>query len=89
MKRSDLLIVMMASLALSANAVAEPIPVRHIQKPMHRFMVARTEDGKTIASGEFTQVVTGSEVMMRLTYRLAMARLMTRRRSIPKAERFG
>ena len=31
-------------------------------------MVARSEDGKTIASGEFLQVVQGDEVMMRLTY---------------------
>jgi hypothetical protein len=36
---------------------------------MHRFMVARSEDGKTIASGEFTQVVQNDEVTMRLTYR--------------------
>ena len=36
---------------------------------MHRFMVARSEDGKTIASGEFSQVVQGDEVTMRLTYR--------------------
>ena len=69
MRRGDLLIVMMATLALSAKAIAEPIPVRHIQKAMHRFMVARSEDGKTIASGEFTQVVQGSQVTMRLTYR--------------------
>ena len=32
-------------------------------------MVARSEDGKTIASGEFSQVVQGDEVTMRLTYR--------------------
>jgi hypothetical protein len=32
-------------------------------------MVARTEDGKTIASGEFFQIVHGDEVTMRLTYR--------------------
>jgi hypothetical protein len=35
---------------------------------MHRFMVARSEDGKTVASGEFSQVVQGDEVTMRLTY---------------------
>jgi len=32
-------------------------------------MVARSEDGKTIASGEFSQVVQGNQVTMRLTYR--------------------
>ena len=34
-------------------------------------MVARTEDGTTVASGEFSQVVQGSEVTMRFTYRFA------------------
>jgi len=36
---------------------------------MHRFMTVRSGDGKTIASGEFTQVVQGDEVTMRLTFR--------------------
>jgi len=69
MRCRDFLIVVMATLGLYAKAIAEPIPVRHIQKPMHRFMVARSEDGGTIASGEFTQVVQGPQVTMRLTYR--------------------
>ncbi len=48
---------------------AELIAVRHVQRPMHRFMVARSEDGRTIASGEFSQVVEGDEVTMRMIYR--------------------
>ena len=48
---------------------AEQIPVRHIQRPMHRFMVARSEDGKDLATGEFSQDVQGDEVRMRMTYR--------------------
>ncbi|SNS81792.1 hypothetical protein SAMN05421770_102437 [Granulicella rosea] len=48
---------------------AEPIAVRHVQRPMRRSMVARSEDGRTIANGEFSQVVQGDEVTMRLTYR--------------------
>ncbi len=32
-------------------------------------MVARSEAGKIIASGEFSQVVQGDEVTMRLTYK--------------------
>jgi hypothetical protein len=36
---------------------------------MHRFMTVRSEDGNTIASGEFIQVVQGDEVTMRLTFR--------------------
>ena len=57
------------ALTLGTGAQGEPIAVRHIQRPLHRFMTARTEDGKTIASGEFTQVVQGDEVTMRLTFR--------------------
>ena len=47
---------------------AEPITVTHIQRPMHRLMVARSEIGNVIATGDFTQVVHGDEVTMRLTY---------------------
>jgi hypothetical protein len=36
---------------------------------MHSFMVARSETGKIIARVEFTQVVQGDDVTMRLTYR--------------------
>ena len=51
------------------TAAAEPISVKHIQRPMYRFMVARLETGKIIANGEFTQVVQGDEVTMRMIYR--------------------
>jgi hypothetical protein len=69
MRRRGFLAVMMSAVTLGATAFAEPISVRLIQRPMHRFMVARSSDGKTIASGEFSQVVQGDEVTMRLTYR--------------------
>jgi hypothetical protein len=36
---------------------------------MHRFMAARSETGKIIATGEFTQVVQGDEVTMRMIYK--------------------
>ena len=39
-----------------------------MQRPLQRSMVARSEDGKTIAGGEFSQIVQGNEVTMRLTY---------------------
>ncbi len=68
MERSNFLVVVLWTMMVGTVALAEPISVRHIQQPMHRFMVARSEDGKTIASGEFLQVVQGDEVMMRLTY---------------------
>jgi hypothetical protein len=54
---------------LGAAAPAEQISVKHVQLPMHGFMVARSETGKIIARVEFTQLVQGDEVTMRLTYR--------------------
>lgn len=69
MGRNDFLVIVLWTMTVGTAAIAEPISVRHIQRPMHRFMVARSEDGKTIASGEFSQDVQGDEVTMRLTYK--------------------
>jgi hypothetical protein len=68
MGRSKIVVAALLAISLGTAALAETISVRHIQLPMHRFMTARSEDGKTIASGEFSQVVQGDEVTMRLTY---------------------
>jgi hypothetical protein len=48
---------------------AEPIPVRRLQRPMHEFMVMRSETGAILARTEFSQVVNGDEVTLHLTYR--------------------
>ncbi len=69
MNRGKLLVVGIMLICLAVAVPAETIAVRRIQRPMHRFMVARSEDGKTLANGEFWQVVQGDEVTMRLTYR--------------------
>src|ERR1700733_3715341 len=69
MGRNDFLATAFFAITLGTSAPAEPISIRHIQRPMHRFMVARSEAGKIIASGEFSQVVQGDEVTMRLTYK--------------------
>jgi hypothetical protein len=71
MRRSDFLVAAFWAITLSTAAPAERISVRHIQLPMHRFMVARSEAGKVIATGEFTQVVQGDEVTMRMIYRFS------------------
>jgi hypothetical protein len=68
MRRSDFFVVVLWTMMVGTGALAERISVRHIQGPMHRFMIVRSEDGKTIAGGEFSQVVQGDEVTMRLTY---------------------
>jgi hypothetical protein len=69
MRRKDFLVAAFWTITVSAAASAEPISVKHIQRPMQRFMVARSEAGQIIASGEFSQVVQGDEVTMRLTYK--------------------
>jgi hypothetical protein len=56
-------------MALGNAAQADPIPVRHIQRPMHESMVVRSETGAVLARTEFSQVVQGDEVTLRLTYR--------------------
>ena len=69
MRRNNLLVGAFFAITVCVATPAETISVRHIQRPMHRVMVARSEGGKVIASGEFSQVVQGDEVTMRLTYR--------------------
>jgi hypothetical protein len=69
MERSNFFVAAFLVIIWATAAPAEPIPVRHIQRPMHRFMVARSEAGKIIANGEFSQLVQGDEVTMRLIYR--------------------
>jgi hypothetical protein len=68
MEGSNFFVAVFLAMTLGNAALAEPISVKHIQRPMHRFMVARSDAGKIIASGEFSQIVQGDEVTMRLTY---------------------
>jgi len=69
MRRSDFLAAALCVITVGPTAFAKPISVEHIQLPMHRFMVTRSQDGKSIASGEFSQVVQGNEVTMHMIYR--------------------
>jgi len=69
MERSNIFLAAFLAITLGTAALAEPISVRHTQRPTHRFMVARSEAGRIIASCEFSQVVQGDEVTMRLTYK--------------------
>jgi hypothetical protein len=68
MERRSFFVAVFVGMTLGTAARAEPISVRHIQRPMHRFTVARSEAGTILATGEFSQVVQGDEVTMRLTY---------------------
>jgi len=68
-KRTNFFLAACLAMALGNAAQAEPIPVRHVQRPMHEFMVARSETSAVLARTEFSQVVQGDEVTLRLTYR--------------------
>ena len=48
---------------------AEPIRVRYPQGSSHGFVTLKTQDGKSIATGEITQTVTGEKVTSRLVFR--------------------
>ena len=65
---SNLFVTAFLTIMLGTAASAERIPVKHIQVPMHGFMVARSEAGRIIAQVKFMQVVHGDDVTMRLTY---------------------
>jgi len=67
MKRRELFAAAFWTMMLATAASAERISARHIQLPMHAFMVTYSETGKIIARVEFTQAVQGDEVTMRLT----------------------
>ncbi len=69
MKRSNSLVAVAVWVILNSAVWADSIPVRHIQRPLHRFMVARSETGKVIANLEFSQAVQGNEVTMHVVYR--------------------
>jgi hypothetical protein len=60
------------SLVLLAGAMlthAEPIPVRYRQGSTHAFIALKTLEGKTVATGEVTQIVRGDEVSSKLIFR--------------------
>ncbi len=71
MERSNFVATALLAIQLGAAAQAKQIPVRQIQRPMHRSMVVRSETGNVIAHCEFSQAVQGDEVTMRLTFRFA------------------
>jgi hypothetical protein len=50
-------------------ALAEQIPVRHIEGVTHGFLVLRTLDGNAIADGDLKQVAKGARVTSDLTFR--------------------
>jgi hypothetical protein len=52
-KRINFFLAACLAMALGNVAQAEPIPVRHVQRPMHEFMVARSETDAVLARSNF------------------------------------
>ena len=69
--RSWSLTVLLISAALSQPCalLAEPVAVRHMEGTVRGFLVLRTREGKTLASGDLSQVVQGDRLVSHLVYR--------------------
>jgi hypothetical protein len=64
-----LLIIVVVICALPSNALAEPIPVRHIEGTVHGFLALRSKEGRVVGVGDLFQVVHGDRVTSRLLFR--------------------
>jgi hypothetical protein len=53
---------------LQPRAVAESIPVRHIEGTLHGFLALRAQDGRVVAGGDLFQIVHGDRVTSRLLF---------------------
>ena len=62
-------VVVAALCALAGNELrAEAVPVRYPEGLVHGFLTLRTQDGRTIADGDLSQVASGAQVTSRLTF---------------------
>ncbi len=52
----------------AALAMAEPLPVRHVQGSMQKTLIVRSETGAEIARGSLQQVARGTDVSLHLVY---------------------
>ncbi len=59
---------LLASFLLSANLLADPVPVRHLQGSAHGFVALKTLEGTRLAVGDMTQVVDGDRVTSRVVF---------------------
>src|SRR5689334_13992222 len=65
----QLAIAVIFALLLAGGALsAEPILVRHQEGPLHGFLVIRTLNGRTIASGDLIQVPDEDRITSRLSF---------------------
>lgn len=69
MRRLLLLAGLVLSLALTAGAGAEPIPVQKPEGVVHGFLVLRSLDGEVLADGDLIQVPVQGRIESRLAFR--------------------
>jgi len=65
---SPWLLAVVLCYAWGLNALAEPVPVRHVEGSIHGFLELRSDDGRVVASGDLVQVVHGSQVTARTVF---------------------
>jgi hypothetical protein len=56
-------------LVLRPSALADPIPVRHVNGTIHGFLELRSAEGQVLASGDVVQVAHGDQITAHVTFR--------------------
>ena len=56
-------------IVLPESLLAEPVPVRHPEGRLHGFLVLRSLNGDSLATGDLTQMVNGERVTTELVFR--------------------
>ena len=63
------LVILMVAVFATRPLAADPVLVRRSQGTFHGFLVLKTSDGKTIATGDLVQVAHGDRVTARMIFR--------------------
>jgi hypothetical protein len=66
--RFSLVTIVLAALVSVSVAFAEPVSVRHVEGPVHGFLVLHSLEHELLASGDLIQVVHGDRVTTRLIF---------------------
>ena len=62
-------LVFLLTLALRPTAQADQVPVRQVGGSIHGLIEVRSEDGRVVASGDITRVVSGDRVTAQVIFR--------------------
>jgi hypothetical protein len=67
-RSGQVLLLIAAFLLYLKPLAADPVPVRRTQGTFHGFLVLKTPEGRTLATGDLVQVARGDRVTSRLTF---------------------